>query len=165
MVRSRLAQIVVRESVAVDDQDAVGLQVLDVHLQRGGIHGHQHVHGVAGREYVARGELNLESADAGKRSRRGANFGGIIGERSQVVSVEGHGIGELAAGNLHAVAGVSAEAENGFFDDFALVCADDWVRNRSHGLVRLQFLIMSFKHPVCPKDHQLRSRSSLEGFQ
>ncbi len=109
--------------------------------------------------------MNLEAAYAGKRSRRGANFSGIIGEGGQVVSVQGDRIRELVARNLHAVAGISAKAKNGFFDDFALVCADDWVRNRSHGLGKLQFLIMNFNHPVCPKDHQLRNPSSPEGFQ
>ena len=44
----RLAQVVFGEAVVVDDEDAVGLQVADVHLQRRGIHGHQHVHGIAG---------------------------------------------------------------------------------------------------------------------
>ena len=100
------------KSSHVDDQDAVGLQVLDIHFQRGGIHGDQHVHGVAGRVDVARRKLDLESADAGKRARRGANFGREIRERGQIVAVQRDGIGELAAGDLHAVAGVAAEADN-----------------------------------------------------
>jgi hypothetical protein len=147
----RLAQIVVRKSVAVDDEDAVRFQVLDVRLEGGGIHRHQHVDGVSGRKYVARGKLNLEAAYSGKGARRGANFGWVIGKRCQVVSVERHRIGELVARNLHAVAGVSAKAENCFFDDFALMCADNWVRNRSHGLEKLQFLIMNFNHPAMPQ--------------
>ena len=49
----RLVQIALREAIAIDDQDAVRPQILDVHLQRGGIHGHQHVHGVARRVDVA----------------------------------------------------------------------------------------------------------------
>jgi hypothetical protein len=68
------------EGVAVDDQDAVGLQVLHVGAQGGRVHGYQYVHRVTGGENVTRGELNLESADAGKGARRGANLGGIVGE-------------------------------------------------------------------------------------
>ncbi len=40
----RFAQVALGKVVAIDDQDAVGLQVLDVHFQRGGVHGDQHVH-------------------------------------------------------------------------------------------------------------------------
>ena len=45
----RFAQIVFLETVAVDDQDPIGLQVGNVYFQRGWIHGDQHVNGVAGR--------------------------------------------------------------------------------------------------------------------
>ena len=95
----------------VDDQDAVGLQVGDIHFQRGGIHGDQHVHRIAGRVNVARREMHLESADAGQGAGRGANFGGKVGERGEIVAVKRDGIGELAAGDLHAVAGVAAKAD------------------------------------------------------
>ncbi len=44
----RLAQVGFLEAVGVDDQDAVGLQVRDVYLQGRGVHGDQHVDGVAG---------------------------------------------------------------------------------------------------------------------
>ncbi len=74
----RLAKIRFGESVAVDDQDAVRLQIADVRFQGRWIHRHQHVHRIARGEHVAGGELNLESADAGERARRSANFGGII---------------------------------------------------------------------------------------
>ena len=92
-----LRRVVVREGVAVDDEDAALLQVANVRLERGGVHRHQHVHGIAGRENVARRKLDLETADSGERARRGANFGGIVGERSQIVSVERDCVGELAS--------------------------------------------------------------------
>ncbi len=147
----RLFQVGGGKGIAIHDQDAVHLEVFDIGLERGRIHGHQHVHRIARCEDVARGKLNLESADARESAGRGANFSGIIGERSEVVSVQRHGVGELTSGNLHSVARISAEAENGFIDDFALVHADDWVRNGSHVLVRLQSWIIFLNHPVCPK--------------
>ena len=42
------------KSVEVDDQDAVGLQVRDIHFQRGGIHGDQDVNASPGVIDVAR---------------------------------------------------------------------------------------------------------------
>ena len=48
----RLAQVVFLEAVGIDDQDAVGLQVRDIHFQGGRIHGDQHIDGVAGGEDV-----------------------------------------------------------------------------------------------------------------
>ncbi len=114
----RLAQIVFAEVVEVDDENAVGLEVREIHFQRGGIHGDQNVDAVAGRVNVVRGKMDLESADAGKRARRGANFGREIREGGEIVAEQRGGVGELAAGDLHAVAGVTAEADDGAIDDF-----------------------------------------------
>jgi len=58
----------------------------------------------------------LEAADARKRPRGSANFGGIVGKGGQVIPVKSYGVGELASRDLHAVAGVSAKAENGLFN-------------------------------------------------
>ena len=44
----RLAQIGLLEAVTVDDQNSVGLEVGNVHFERGGIHDHQDVNSVAG---------------------------------------------------------------------------------------------------------------------
>src|ERR1700676_541327 len=63
--------------------------------------------------------MKLKSADAGKRAGRGANFGRIVRERGDIVAVERDGIGELAAGNLHPVAGISGEADDRVGGDFA----------------------------------------------
>ena len=116
----RLAQIRSPKVVEIDDQNAVGFQVRKIHLQRGGIHGDQSIHGVAGRENVVRREMHLESADAGQRARRGANFSGKVGKRRQIVAVQRDRVGELAAGDLHAVAGVAAETDYGLVNYFAL---------------------------------------------
>ena len=83
----RLAQVVFREAVAVDDKDSVGFQVGDVDLQRSGIHGDQDVNRVAGRVNFIRGKMELEAADAGNGSRRGTNFRGIVREGGDVIAV------------------------------------------------------------------------------
>ena len=115
----RLAQIRLAEVVEVDDQDAVGLQVGEIHFQRRGIHGDQRVDAVARRVDVVRGEMHLESADARKRAGRGANFGREVGKRGEIVAVQRDGIRELAAGDLHAVAGIAAEPDDGLVKLFA----------------------------------------------
>ena len=116
----RFAQVVLFEVVEVDDQDPVGAQIGQIHFERGGIHGDENVNCVAGRIDIARREVNLESADPGKRAGRGANLGREVGERGQIVSVQRGRIRELAAGDLHSVAGVTAETDAGFIDYFAL---------------------------------------------
>ena len=66
----------------------LGSQVVDVDLQRGGVHRHQHVGVVAGREDVAAREVELEAADAGERARRGADLGREVGQRAEIVAGE-----------------------------------------------------------------------------
>ena len=110
----------------------LGFRSLDVDLQRGWIHGHQDVHGVAWREHVAGGKLDLEAADARDGSRRGANFGGIVRECGQVVSVQGHSIGELASRDLHAVAGIAAKAEHRLSMTSRFVLASGNIRESRH---------------------------------
>src|SRR5271156_1684381 len=108
----RLAQIAFAKVIGIDDENAVGFQVRQVHFQRGGIHGDQYVHAVSGRVHVARGEMDLEAADTRQSAGGGANFGGVVRESGQVVAVQGDGIGELATGDLHAVTGITAEADD-----------------------------------------------------
>ena len=64
--------------------------------------------------------MNLESADAGKRAGRSANLGGEVGERGQIIAIECCCVRELAAGDLHSVARVTAETDAGFIYYFAL---------------------------------------------
>ncbi len=120
----RFAQIGFAEIVEVDDQNSIRLQVRDIGFQRGGIHGDKRVHVVAGRVHIVRREMDLKSADARQRSGRGANFGREIGQRREIVAVKRDGIGELASGDLHAVAGVAAKTDHSFFDYFALAPRD-----------------------------------------
>jgi hypothetical protein len=114
----RFAQVDFAEIVEIDDEDAVFLQVRQIHLQRRGVHCDQHIDAVAGRVNVGRREVDLETADTGKSARRGANFGREVRQSGKVIAVKRHGICELAAGDLHAVAGVAAEANYSLFEDF-----------------------------------------------
>ena len=64
--------------------------------------------------------MQLKTANAGDGPGRSADFGRIVGERGDIVSVERDRVGELAAGNLHAVAGVAGKANHRAFNHFAL---------------------------------------------
>ena len=68
--------------------------------------------------------MELEAADARERPGGGADLGGVVGEGREVVAVQRDGVGELAAGDLHAVAGIAAEPDDGLLDDFALLRGD-----------------------------------------
>src|SRR5437879_9806217 len=63
--------------------------------------------------------MQLKTADTGNRSRRRANFRRIIRKRGNVIAIECGGIGELVAGNLHAVARVAREANDRLVEHFA----------------------------------------------
>ena len=91
-----------------------GSQVLEVGLQGGGVHGDEGVELVAGRVDVVAAEVDLEAGDAGQGAGRGANFGGEVGQRADVVAEDGRGVGELRAGELHAVAGVAGQTNRCF---------------------------------------------------
>src|SRR5215468_6034467 len=76
--------------------------------------------------------MKLVSADARKGSGRSANFGREVRERGDVVAVERDGIRELAAGNLHAIAGVTGEADYGAVNEFALRFWQRYICSGSH---------------------------------
>src|SRR5260221_906939 len=109
----RFAEVVFGKGVRIDDQDSVRFQVRDVRLERGRVHGDEDVHSVAGRKNFIRREMELIAADAGEGSGRGANFGGAVRERGDVVAVKRDGVGVLTVRKLHAVAGSSGEAQYG----------------------------------------------------
>ena len=130
-----LGQVLRREGVLVDDQRAAGRQVPDVRLERGRVHGHQHVRLVARRVDLLGREADLEAADAGQGAGRGADLGGIVRQGADVVAEDGGGAGELRAGELHAVAGVAAEADGDALEflDWALVSRDGFGCHRAGG--------------------------------
>jgi hypothetical protein len=66
--------------------------------------------------------MKLKPGNASKRADRCADFSGEIGKGADVVAKDGGDIGELGADELHAVARVAAEADDGrleFADGFA----------------------------------------------
>ena len=107
-----LLQVAVVERIAVDDQRPAGGQVLEVHPQRGRVHRDEDVRGVAGREDVVVGEVDLETGHPGQRARRSADLRREVGKRREVVSEERGLAREAAAGELHSVAGVAGEPDD-----------------------------------------------------
>ena len=65
---------------------------------------------VPGRGDVFISEIELIAADAGERSCRGADLGRVIRDGADGAAGEGSQIGELAADQLHAVAGIARKS-------------------------------------------------------
>ncbi len=94
-----------------------GRQLGQVGLQRGRVHGHEHVGGVARRDDVVVGDVHLERRDAGDGAGRGTDLGRVVRHRRQVVAEHGADVGEAVAGELHAVAGVAGEPDDDLVED------------------------------------------------
>ena len=129
----RLLEVDRLEVVGVDDQDPAGLEVRQVDLERGGVHGHERVDGVARRRDVACAELDLEPAHAREGTRGRADLGREIGERREVVAEQGRRARELTARDLHAVARVPGEADDGAVE--GLATASRYRCARGHALL------------------------------
>ena len=106
-----LAEVDLGELVLVDDDDSARLDVADVGLEPGGIHRHQGVDRIAGGVDIGAGELHLKAGYAVSRASGSADLSRKIREGGDIVTEERRRVGELAAGELHAVAGVAAEAD------------------------------------------------------
>ena len=107
-----LGEVARAELALVGDDQAAGLQVGDIGLQRRRVHRHQHVGRVAGGLDRRRAEIDLEGGDAEGRALRRADLGREIREGGEIVAGERGRQGELAAGQLHAVAGIAGEADH-----------------------------------------------------
>ena len=81
-------------------------------LSAAGFIADQDVGRVARRHHVVVGEVQLEAGDAGQGALRGADLGGEVRQRRQVVAERRRLGGEPVAGQLHAVAGVAGEADD-----------------------------------------------------
>ena len=106
-----LVEVLLGERVAVDDERAARRQVADVGLEGRRVHRDEHVRLVARRVDVARAETDLEAGDTGQRSGRRADLGREVGQRADVVAVDGRGPGELGPGQLHPIARIAGEAD------------------------------------------------------
>ena len=111
-----LAQAALVEAALVEDHHATGLQLRQIDLQGGGVEGHQHVGTVAHGVDVPGAEIDLEGRDAEGRADRCADLGREVGEGLEVVAGQCRRQGELRAGQLHAVAAVTREADDGGFE-------------------------------------------------
>jgi hypothetical protein len=81
-----LGQVLLVESLAVDDEDAARLEIVDVDAERRRIHRDQHVEVVAGREDVLGREVQLEGADARQRAGRRPDLRGKVRQGGEVVA-------------------------------------------------------------------------------
>src|SRR5262249_2876453 len=86
---------------------------------------------------LVRGKVKLVAANPGEGSRRGADFGRKVRECGDVIAVERDGVGELATGDLHAVTGVSCEANDRAVDNLALRFGQWDVGGCGHALVQV----------------------------
>ena len=84
-----LLQVTLGEGVRVDDDDGALAQILDVDLERGGVHGHEHIGLVTGGIDLLRAQMELEARDAEECSLRRANFGRVVGKGGDVVPENG----------------------------------------------------------------------------
>src|SRR5439155_16319252 len=106
-------EVALLEGRGVDDQQAAGLEIPKVHLEGGRVHRHQAVEAVAGRVDALAAELQLEAGDTEERAGGSADLGGEVRQGRDVVAGPRRLGGELLAGELHAVAGVSGKADDG----------------------------------------------------
>ena len=66
-----------------------------------------------GRQDVVIGDVDLEGGDAGQGAGRGPDLGREVRQRGQVVAEQGGRVGEAVPGELHPIAGVAGEADDG----------------------------------------------------
>jgi hypothetical protein len=119
-VVARPVEVSLGERVLVDENRAALRHAVAVHLQRGGVHGHQHVDLLAGGAHLAGPKLDLKRAHAEGGAGRGADLGRVVGEGRQVVAGMSGGAGKLRPRQLHAVPRVSREQHRGVADGLRL---------------------------------------------
>ena len=84
-----LVEVALGEGVRVDDDDGAFAQILDVDLERGGVHGHEHIGLVTGGVDLLCAQMDLKAGDAAECSLRRANFGRVVGKGGNVVPENG----------------------------------------------------------------------------
>ena len=107
-----LGEVARAELALVGDDQAAGLQIVDIGLQRRRVHRDQHVGRVARGLDRGRAEIDLEGGDAEGRALRRADLGREIREGGEIVAGQRGGQGELPAGQLHAVAAIAGEPDD-----------------------------------------------------
>ena len=115
---SGLAEIGRIERVGIDNERATIAQLASMDRQRGRVHGNQNVRLVTRGEDLGAGEMQLKTADPGKGPRWCPNLGREVRQGGDVVTGKGRLVGELGAGQLHAVARIARKADYDAFDIF-----------------------------------------------
>ena len=105
-------QALVRKRGRIDDDLSPGLQMAEVHDQRRGVEGDEHVGCVPGRGDAVAAELDLERGDAVTGTRRGANFCGEVRQGGEIVPAQGGGDRKLLALQLDTVPRVAGEPDH-----------------------------------------------------
>ena len=110
-----LLEINLVEFIIICDDDPTGFNILNVHLERSGIHGDHRVDRITRRVNVVTGELDLESRHAEGGPLRSSDFRGEVWKCREVVADHRGGVRELPTGQLHAVTRVATEANGDRF--------------------------------------------------
>ncbi len=126
---ARLLEVSLGEGVGVDDQHPTLRHVGEVRLESGGIHGHEDVRLVAGREDVVVGEVHLKAGDTRQGAGRRSDLGREVRERCEVVTHQCGLAREPVARQLHTVAGVTGEPDDHTIELFDRLGAH-WARLR-----------------------------------
>ena len=113
---ARLLQVPVVEGVGVDDDRPALREVAQVHLERRGVHRHEHARLVARREDVVVGEMDLEARHTGQRPGRRADLRREVGKRREVVPEDRRLAREAVTRELHPVTRVAREADDDPFE-------------------------------------------------
>jgi len=109
-------QIALVKGGTVGDYDPVRAQLREVDFQGGRIHYYQHVGSVPWSLDIFPAELDLVGTHTGQGTSRGADFGGIVRQGGQVVPYDSGRLSELAASQLHPIAGITGEPDGDLVD-------------------------------------------------
>ena len=110
-----LGQVALGELVGVGDDQAAAREVAHIGLQCGRIHRDENVGTIAGGQDVVVRDLDLEGRHTGQGALWCADLGGVIGLCRKVISEQRRLGGEPVTGELHAVTGVTGEADDHLF--------------------------------------------------
>ncbi|MCY1171163.1 hypothetical protein D9M73_112660 [compost metagenome] len=146
-----LGEVAFAKFAFVGDDQATGLQLANVHLQRRRVHRDQHVGRIASRVHSGRPEIDLEGGDAEQRALRRANFCGEIGEGREIVAGKRGGQRELPPGQLHPIARIARKPDDNRFS-----------KRVGGGFLGGHFM-RGGRHYVCPAGYRCHAPYASEG--
>ena len=107
-----LVEIVLCERVGIDDDGSARLSVTILCLEGCSIHSYEHIALVARGIYLTSTDVYLETRHTSQRTLRGTDVGWVVGECGNAITHGSRYRREDISGELHAVAGVTREANN-----------------------------------------------------